>query len=112
MVRVGEIDLLNSRYGQFVGIRAIISHRQYDPVTLKHDIAVLKLATDLVFNDYVTSICAFTKMDLTASHATVLGYGSHSFGGYHIFIYTAVQMKLNFRLKLRRWTKQLHSARG
>uniref|UniRef100_A0A914VIZ5 Peptidase S1 domain-containing protein n=1 Tax=Plectus sambesii TaxID=2011161 RepID=A0A914VIZ5_9BILA len=58
-----------------------VIHPKYNPVTLENDIALLKVATKIHFNEHVQPIC-LTKNDLSMTQAgqfaLVSGWGVHS----------------------------------
>ncbi|KAL2104105.1 hypothetical protein ACEWY4_000973 [Coilia grayii] len=62
-IKTGTEDLNNDgSHTQTASIEAIILHRDYQPKSKYQDIALVKLATPLEFNDYVDRICIPDKM--------------------------------------------------
>ncbi|XP_066953771.1 trypsin-1-like isoform X1 [Macrobrachium rosenbergii] len=93
-VVAGEYDL-NHADGdeQKVHINFIIQHPFFDEITLENDIALLRLETPLVFNEYVAALeLPEQEQDFTSEMCVVTGWGStHEGGGVsHIMRYTEI----------------------
>lgn len=57
--------------GQLVGISSITGHENYDPVTYNYDIAILKLATPLVYTNSIQPVVLPTASNTLADGQSV-----------------------------------------
>lgn len=84
-VKIGGHDLRVS--GEFVDVTEATPHENYRSWRRYNDIAIFKLSRKINFADYPTvrPVCFpgddFDKIDLTGQNATVIGWGTTSFGG-------------------------------
>ncbi|XP_041636357.1 ovochymase-1 isoform X2 [Cheilinus undulatus] len=77
-VLAGKHDLDNPHEPgqQLVGVAMIISHHSYNPRTKECDLALLKLQTPLVFNQFVRPIDIWTTPLPPYRKCTITGWGS------------------------------------
>ncbi|CAH1405899.1 unnamed protein product [Nezara viridula] len=81
-IMLGELDISSSSDDAKPVDKAIIEripHPKYIPSQNYHDIALFKLDSDVVFNNYVLPICLHTKRQITSKVATVIGWGKTGF---------------------------------
>lgn len=64
----------------------ILVHKDFRTDSVQHDIALIKLATDLRFTDYVQPVCVWNKGDdrllIRDQEGTVVGFGATSTSGF------------------------------
>jgi len=68
---------------QVISVEKIIARSDYDENTISNDVAILKLAKDVEFNDYIVPAClpSSAANDYTGKSAVVSGWGTTSEGG-------------------------------
>lgn len=76
-VRLADhIESKKSNKERIYNIEDMKIHENYDNETLDNDIAIIKLATQVKFNKYVSPICLpFEGQDFTGRIATAIGWG-------------------------------------
>lgn len=83
VVRVGDLNLVSTNDAanpKDYKIIDKIKNPQYKPPYLYHDIALLKLETDVEFNEFVRPACLQTTLpDSPENKATAIGWGFTSF---------------------------------
>jgi len=79
---VSETELNDGQNGQLVNVVKKVEYPEYSESSLKNEISLLKLETDLVFDDNVDKINIPTSDLSVGSTATVSGYG---------FLYEGIQ---------------------
>lgn len=80
-MHVGDTNVLEVVYGQFVSVNRIIQHPNYDPVNTNNDMSLLILSRKLVFNNRVQPIQLDPRDPPSGVMATVAGWGSESENG-------------------------------
>ncbi|KAK3517805.1 hypothetical protein QTP70_018968 [Hemibagrus guttatus] len=82
-VMAGKHDLENEKEScqQTSKVAKIINHEDYNSITKQHDIALLKLQTPLVFNEYVRPIPVWSGELPLLKQCTVTGWGSTTESG-------------------------------
>ncbi|XP_044749825.1 uncharacterized protein LOC123310423 [Coccinella septempunctata] len=84
-VRVGDLDILNDTdfaEPQDFKVKLAIQHPEFDPSTLKHDIAILVLDKPVRVTDYVKPACLFTGGAVDEyGDVTATGWGITEFAG-------------------------------
>ncbi|XP_062551744.1 polyserase-2-like [Armigeres subalbatus] len=76
LVEVGAYDLIHDFHGrQRHLIRATHKMENYNRASLKHDIAILELDSEVEFNQYVHPACVYQGKELTGKNGTVIGWG-------------------------------------
>ncbi|XP_064471951.1 venom protease-like [Ornithodoros turicata] len=87
-VRLGDHDLstLDDNTAPVdVDVASITRHPNYDPRRFTGDIAVLKLATPVTFNQYVRPLCLpfgdLEEKDISGYHGFIVGWGATKFEG-------------------------------
>lgn len=117
VVRVGDWDVQSDREPftpQDVRIVNIVTHPQFDPQTLRYDVAVLTLSQSLRLYPavpYVNSVCLPpSSVDFTGADCWVSGWGKDAFGtgGNYQSIQKAVDVNI---VNSRDCERQLRSTR-
>ncbi|KAG8201307.1 hypothetical protein JTE90_016788 [Oedothorax gibbosus] len=83
-VRLGEFDFHQRTDHQMdIPVSEIKRHALFVTLTFQHDIALLKLKRRIEYTKFIGSICLPKKEegDFTSTNATVVGWGTVSFGG-------------------------------
>ncbi|XP_052902032.1 uncharacterized protein LOC128309635 [Anopheles moucheti] len=80
VVQVGRNRLrVDSNRAQEHEAFQLIVHPQYNVNSIQHDIALIKLATDITYTDYIQPICLWNRSDdlrlIEGSWGTVIGFG-------------------------------------
>lgn len=70
-------------------VSSVVRHPDYEQRFYYHDIALLRLAKPVLFNEYVMPVCLpspdaplLRDRDLEGKSVTVMGWGDESFGEY------------------------------
>nr|ATU82469.1 venom S1 protease 3 [Lethocerus distinctifemur] len=84
-VKAGEHDLeseYESVYTKTYAVSQVIAHERYDPVSVKHDIALLVLDTKMAFNRAVEPICLpVAPIVRSNKYVKVTGWGDLAYEG-------------------------------
>lgn len=93
-VRLGEFDFHKTTdHQRDIPVAEIKRHALFVTLTFQHDIALLKLRRKIEYTKFIGSICLPNKDegDFTARNATVVGWGTVSFGKFDVLrcVYTA-----------------------
>ncbi|XP_037913354.1 serine protease SSP1-like isoform X2 [Hermetia illucens] len=80
VVRLGQFQLIGDSNIQEFRVYKVIRHEDYSPSNLKNDIAIIKLGTEVAFNEYIQPACLWDKssIDLSAivnKEGYVVGFG-------------------------------------
>jgi len=78
-----QTDWESNSEEQVIQVEQIIPRSDYNENTIDNDVAILKLAQDVQFNDYVVPAClpSSSANDYTGQSAVVSGWGTTSEGG-------------------------------
>ena len=69
---------------QIRAVNKVIMHPRYSAETKENDVALLRLSTELVFNDYVTSVCLPLDTDIfVGKEVLVTGWGRRIASMWH-----------------------------
>lgn len=82
-VRLGEYDFLaqNETESLDSNVAEIKIHRDYDPATQQHDIALLKLNRTIKYSQFIRPVCLPTVQIKINQTAIVTGWGMTYYGG-------------------------------
>lgn len=83
-VRLGEYNYkeLNETRARDFRVDEIRSHVDFDETTYEHDIALLKIHQQVLFNSYIWPICMPPTEDTFEGYVGIVtGWGAQSFGG-------------------------------
>ncbi|XP_058836458.1 transmembrane protease serine 9-like [Topomyia yanbarensis] len=81
VVQLGQNDLFESSVNmREVRVDKISPHKQFDPVSKTHDVALLELSSNVEFNDYIQPACLPKKQDGNGSNllgtlGSIIGWG-------------------------------------
>ncbi|XP_073978749.1 venom protease-like isoform X3 [Rhodnius prolixus] len=82
--RVGDLDISSTNEDARPQEKIIVDriiHPNYKEPAVYHDIALFKLDSDILFNDWVAPICLHTVNEINAPKATITGWGRLDFVG-------------------------------
>ncbi|KAK9506532.1 hypothetical protein O3M35_008453 [Rhynocoris fuscipes] len=82
--RVGDLDISSTNEDARPQEKIIVKrtiHPNYKEPAVYYDIALFKLDSDVVFNDWVAPVCLYTDNQISATKATVTGWGRLEFLG-------------------------------
>lgn len=106
-VRVGLIHLKASDpHVQDIVVSERIPHPKYSAKTKYNDIALLKLAENIKFNEYVRPACLNTENDLKWTTALASGFGRTSYGRNLECEKEKITCKINFKYNLSVYLKK------
>lgn len=95
-VRLGEYNtqLLNETRARDFRISNMVTHIDYDPLTLENDIGLVRVERPTIFNTYIWPVCMPPVGESWEEKmGIVTGWGSQRFGGPHSDILMEVRMK-------------------
>lgn len=81
--RVGDLDISTSNDDARPQEKRIIErilHPDYKEPAVYNDIALFKLDSNVLLNEWVAPICLHTKEEISVAKATVTGWGRLDFG--------------------------------
>lgn len=82
-VRLGELNLQNNNDGANpidISVDDIIIHPNYISTSKYNDIALIRLAQIVKFNNHIRPACLYNNDNIYSTRATATGWGSIAYG--------------------------------